>query len=139
MYHILQLGGPKNCGKLISGVSSTQSTPDISTCHLFVTERFSKTRFLVVSVVPVLPQNKRNKSKFTLCAANGTSIAIFGQKLLQLDFGLRRNFQWFFYIAEVSKPILGTKFLSHFNLLVDIRQRRWREIKGNTNVKYLVR
>jgi len=38
-----------------------------------------------------------------------------------------------FYIGEVSKPILGTDFLSHFNLLVDIRQRRL--IDGNTNAK----
>jgi len=89
--------------------------------------RFLKTRFLVdtgadVSILSILPQNKHNKSKFTLYAANGTSITTFGQKLLQLDFGLRCNFQWPFYIAEVSKPILGTDFLSHFNLLVDIRE-----------------
>jgi len=96
---------------------------------LFVTERISETRFLVdtgadVSVVPVLPQNRRNKYKITLSAANGTPMATFGQKLLQLDLGLRRNFQWLFHIAEVSKFILGTDFLSHFNLLVDIRTRK---------------
>jgi len=140
MCRTLQLGAPKNRGKLTSGMSSAQSTPNTSTRRLFVTERFSKTTFLIdtgadVSVVPVLPQNKRNKSKFTLCIANGTPIATFGQKLLQLDFGLRRNFQWPFYIAEVSKPILRTDFLSHFNLLVDIRQRRLMD--GNTNVKAL--
>jgi len=51
-------------------------------------------RFLVdieadVSILPVMLENKRNKSKFTLCAANGTPIATFDQKLLQLNFGLR--------------------------------------------------
>jgi len=71
-----------------------------------------------VSVLPITFKNKHNKSKFTLYAANGTPIATFGQKLLQLNFGLRRNFQWHFYIAEVRKPILGIDFLSHFNLLV---------------------
>jgi len=105
---------------------------------LLVTERSSKTRFLVdmgadVSVVPVLPQNRCNKSKFTLSAVNGTPIATFGQKLLQLDFWLRHNFQWPFHIAEVSKPILGTDFLSYFNLLVDIRQGKLMD--GNTNQK----
>jgi len=98
MYRTLQLEGPKNHGKLTSGMSSVQSIPDTSTRRLFVSERFSKTRFLVdtgadVSIVPVLSQNRRNKSKFTLSAANGTPTATFGQKFLQLDFGLRRNFQ----------------------------------------------
>jgi len=124
MSHTLQLKGPKNSGKLIAGMSPAQNTPDTNTRRLFVTERVSGTRFLVdtgADVSVVLPQNRRNKSKITLSAANGTLIATFGQKLLQLDLGLRRNFQWLFHIAEVSKPILDTDFLSHFNLLVDIR------------------
>jgi len=138
MSHTLQLEGLNDSGKLIAGVSSALNTPDIITRRLFVTERVSGTRFLVntgadVSLVPVLPQNRRNKSKVTLSAANGTPIATFGQKLLQLDLGLRCNFQWLFHIVEVSKPILGTDFLSHFNLLVDIRQERLMD--GNTNQK----
>jgi len=94
-------------------------------CH----DRSSKMRSLVdtgadVSVLLVMFKDKHIKSKFTLCAANGTLITTFGQKLLQLDFGLRRNFQWPFYIAKISKPILSIAFMSHFNLLVDIRRRR---------------
>jgi len=39
----------------------------------------------------------------------------------------------FSHSTEVSKPILGTDFLSHFNLLVDIRQEKLMD--GNTNQK----
>jgi len=70
-------------------------------------------RFLIdtganIPVLLVALKNKRNKSKFTLYAA--MFIAIYGQKLLQLNFGLRRNFQWPFYLAEISKLILNIDF-----------------------------
>jgi len=114
--------------------------PDSVARRLFIADRLSGKKFLVdtgadVSVIPAVPKERRNKSKYTLCAANGTPIATFGQKLLQLDFGLRRSFQWPFCMAAVSKPILGIDFLSHFNLLVDIRRRRL--IDGNTSLKVL--
>jgi len=61
------------------------------------TDRASKMRFLVdtradISVLPIMLKDKYNKSKFTLYAANGTPIATFSQKLLQLNFGLHCNF-----------------------------------------------
>jgi len=93
-------------------------------CRLLITNRSSKMIFLVnteivcISVLLVMLKDKRNKSKFTLCAANCTPIATFGQKLLQLNFGLRRNFQWPFYITEISKPNLGIDLLSYFNLQI---------------------
>jgi len=83
--------------KINFGVSSAQGTPDTSMRRLFLTERSSKMRFLVdteadVSDLAVSFQNKRNRSKFTICAANSTPIAAFKQRLPQLDFRLRRNF-----------------------------------------------
>jgi hypothetical protein len=51
--------------------------------------------------------------------ANGSSIATYGWLTLTLDLGLRRNFSWRFFVAEVTKPIIGVDFLSHFKLLVD--------------------
>jgi len=61
--------------------------------RLFIIDRSSKLKFLVdtgadVSVLSVTPKDRRNKAKCALCAANGISIAMFGQKLLRLDFGL---------------------------------------------------
>lgn len=65
-----------------------------------------------------------NKTKFDLIAANNTVIHTYGPTTLHLDLGLRRNFTWSFTIADVSKPIIGVDFLSHYNLLVDCRNQR---------------
>lgn len=118
-------------------MSSAAGISDTVLRRLFVTDRSSGKQFLVdtgadVSVIPKMPGAERNKSNFVLHAANGTPITTYGQKLLQLDFGLRRAFRWPFVIAEVSKPILGTDFLSHFNLLVDSRRKKL--IDGNTRL-----
>jgi hypothetical protein len=38
--------------------------------------------------------------------------------------GLRRNFTWRFVVADVTHPIIGVDFRSHFDLLVDCRNNR---------------
>lgn len=58
-----------------------------------------------------------------LSAANSSTINTYGKKILTLDLGLKRNFQWQFLIADVRKPILGADFLFHFGLLVDLAKR----------------
>jgi hypothetical protein len=69
----------------------------------------------------MLPQ-PQVKSNYTLHAANGSSIATYIWLTLTLDLGLRRNFSWRFIVVEVTKPIIGVDFLSHFKLLVDSHQ-----------------
>ncbi|GIX96543.1 retrovirus-related Pol polyprotein from transposon 297 [Caerostris darwini] len=54
-----------------------------------------------------------------LFAAYGTAIPTYGKRLLKLDLGLGREFNWPFIIAIVSQPIIGADFLRHFGLLVD--------------------
>jgi hypothetical protein len=41
-----------------------------------------------------------------------------------LNLGLRRDFTWRFVVADVTQPIIGVDFLSHFGLLVDCRNNR---------------
>ena len=131
MHYALRLVGqddqPK--GKLGPGVLSAAGAPDAVLRRLFVTDRHTGRRFLVdtgadVSVIPAPPRFRHSPPSLTLSAANGTPIPTHGQRLVHLDLGLRRVFQWLFLLAEVNKPILGTDFLSHFNLLVDIRGKR---------------
>ncbi|GFT13168.1 uncharacterized protein NPIL_201091 [Nephila pilipes] len=75
-----------------------------------------------MSVVPLIVASKhRPPAYLQLLAANGTVISTYGQRLLILDLGLRRVFQWPFIFAPVSQPIIGADFLSHYRLLVDIR------------------
>ncbi|GBN26285.1 Transposon Ty3-I Gag-Pol polyprotein [Araneus ventricosus] len=55
-----------------------------------------------VSIIPATSQNKK-KAEYLLYAANGTEISTYGIKMLNLDLGLRRDFQFPFIIADVTK------------------------------------
>lgn len=68
-------------------------------------------------------------------AANGTPIATYGTATLILNLGLRRDFTWRFLIAEVSKPIIGADFLSHYGLLIDLKSGRLLDTTTNLGLK----
>ncbi|GFV75979.1 hypothetical protein TNCV_1455761 [Trichonephila clavipes] len=71
-------------------------------------------------------------SQYKLYAANGTEIPTYGLKILTLDLGLRRPFQWPFIIAKVKRGIIGADFLQKFQLLIDLHNRKL--IDGVTNL-----
>lgn len=102
----------------------------ISSGRLFITDRKTKTQFLVDtgSDLCVFPRtalkSRRPRTTYELFAANGSSIPTYGFMQLELDLGLRRAFTWRFVIADVSKAIIGADFLSHYGLIVDCRNRR---------------
>jgi hypothetical protein len=48
----------------------------------------------------------------------------YGTIPLSLNLRLRRDFKWRFIVTDVSRPIIGMDFLSHYGLLVDPRNRR---------------
>lgn len=78
-----------------------------------------------IRVIPLSAVDRRHKEPGSpLQAANGSVIHTFGLRLLALDIGLGRTFRWVFTIAAVSHPILGSDFLSFFNLNVSARHRR---------------
>lgn len=102
-----------------------------STGRLFITDRKSKTQYLIDtgSDVCVFPKTSvkasfRTKTKYQLYAANGTLISTYGHINMHLDLGLRRDFEWRFILADVTRPIIGVDFLGHYNLLVDCRNQR---------------
>lgn len=69
-------------------------------------------------------RERRAATNYQLSAANGTVIKTYGYAHLNLDLGLRRDFQWRFVVADVTKPIIGVDFLSYYNLVVDCRNQR---------------
>lgn len=109
---------------------ATVSNNLVSSCRLFMKDKTSNKYFLVdtgadVSVIPpnyTDPSNTQNLG-IKIFAANGSQIRTFGTKKLNLDLGLRRNFEWNFIIADVSKPILGSDFLKHYHLLPDLKSK----------------
>lgn len=95
-----------------------------------MTDRNTKRQFLVdtgsdVCVFPkLLVKERRNKTSYELCAANGSVINTYGYVYLKLNIGLRRDFTWKFIVADVTKAIIGVDFLSYYNLMVDVRNHR---------------
>ncbi|GFW15237.1 transposon Ty3-G Gag-Pol polyprotein [Trichonephila clavipes] len=106
--------------------------------RLFVKDRETGCQFLVDSGadVSILPWTKTKgecqASQYKLYAANGTEIPTYGLKILTLDLGLRRPFQWPFIIAKVKRGIIGADFLQKFQLLIDLHNRKL--IDGVTNL-----
>lgn len=95
---------------------------------LSLIDRRSKQSFLIdtgadVSIIPATSLDRSQLSTSSLHAANGSAIAVYGERSLTVDFNLRRTFRWVFLIANVKQPIIGADFLAHFNLLVDLRNR----------------
>lgn len=110
-------------------VMATNDCPT-SSGRLFVTDRKTKTQFLVDtgSDLCVFPRSelreRRSKTTYQLSAANGSIIDTYGFLQLNLDLGLRRSFTWNFVVANVTKAIIGVDFLKYYNLLVDVRNHR---------------
>ncbi|GFS29503.1 retrovirus-related Pol polyprotein from transposon opus [Nephila pilipes] len=65
--------------------------------------------------------NDQLKKLAQMADANGTVISTYGQRLLNLDLGLRRLFRWPFIIDVVYQPVIRVDFFRHYGLIVDIR------------------
>jgi len=89
--------------------------------RLIIKDRVTDIKFLVDSgCLDYFCLKTQSYSHYrVLYTANGTIIFMYGQKLLQLDLGFR-IFQWPFIITNVDTFIIGSNFLAHFNLLLDI-------------------
>lgn len=129
------IGKPESATKLAAD-SAAENTNNCRRFRLFVNDKKTGLRFLVDSGadVSLIPYTSKHKfiSDYKLYAANNTTIGTFGTEILNLDLGLRREFQFPFIVAKISKPILGADFLNKFNLLIDIKHKRL--IDGATNL-----
>lgn len=97
--------------------------------RLCITDLKSRERFLVdtgadLSVLAAKNKQTPIETHFKLFAANNTPIKTYGEKTLQLNLGLRRNYNWTFIIADVKMSILGADFLKYHRLLVDLHSKR---------------
>lgn len=101
--------------------------------RLHIQDKNTKLRFLIdsgadISLIPKRCVDKVTKqSAILLYAANDGQIKTYGERVLDLDFGLKRQLKWTFCVADVSTPIIGADFLYHFDLVPDIRQRLLRD------------
>ncbi|GFX90036.1 retrovirus-related Pol polyprotein from transposon 17.6 [Trichonephila clavipes] len=107
-----------------SGYLSRTEKPDVNS--LWIAEQTSR------SSPWTKTKGECQASQYKLYAANGTEIPTYGLKILTLDLGLRRPFQWPFIIAKVERGIIGADFLQKFQLLIDLHNRKL--IDGVTNL-----
>lgn len=114
--------------KLVERPPLTVAVTTTSTFHL--EDAISRRSLLVDtgasrSIFP--PTNNRKPAPkdvgFRLIAANGSNIDTYGWKDIPIKFN-NKTYSWRFLIADVKIPLLGADFLSHYDLLVDVRQRR---------------
>ncbi|CAE1303452.1 unnamed protein product [Acanthosepion pharaonis] len=63
-----------------------------------------------ISVIPPTQNQETMPQSYHLQAANDTKIPTYGEKSLNINLGMRRNFFWNFTIASVTTPILGQIF-----------------------------
>ena len=93
-------------------------------------DRHTGTSFLVdtgadVSVFPASAADKHTRAPSgTLTAANGSKIKTWGQRTLTFNLGKGRTYQQDFYVADVTRPILGANFFIAHNAAIDLRGRR---------------
>lgn len=110
------------------GVAATYSLPR-SSRRLFVRDIKTNVMFLIdtgsdISIIPASRLQRRNRTQMTLSAANSSPINVYTNKVLSLDFGLRRIFKWSFLVGDVSTPIIGADFLYNFNLMPNLFNRK---------------
>ncbi|GBN36346.1 hypothetical protein AVEN_222186-1 [Araneus ventricosus] len=116
-------------GKLEGQTLMAADVKGQNNCRLVIHDRPSGLNFLVdtgadISVVPPSSAERcKPKSLLNLLAANGTKINTYGTRNLSLNIGLRRIFPWSFIIADVSRPILGADFLTHYGIIIDLKSK----------------
>ena len=109
----------------------------------YVMDHFTGLRFLVdtgaeISVIPPSrTERKHQQNDFSLQAVNNTAIATYGRRS-HSTLGLQRTFRWVFVVANVKNPILGTDFLRHYCLLIDVRQSRLSDALTQLKVQGIV-
>ncbi|BHF74693.1 hypothetical protein SprV_0501778000 [Sparganum proliferum] len=118
--------GKRPCQPVTATATAGQSR---SSRLFYISDKTSGLRFLVdtgaeICVIPPPRRHHLKHSQFSLQAANRTTINTYGQRSLTLYIGLRRRFQWVFVQADVKSPIIGTYFLAHFGLAVDLKHRK---------------
>ncbi|GFY20316.1 transposon Ty3-G Gag-Pol polyprotein [Trichonephila clavipes] len=109
------------------GYLSRTEKPDVNS--LWIVEKTSR------SSLGQKTKGECQASQCKLYAANGIEIPTYCLKILTLDLGFRRPFQWPFIIAKVKQGIIGADFLQKFQLLIDQHNRNLIDEVTNLSIK----
>ena len=76
------------------------------------------------SVYPATQADRILPRSSDLIAANGTAIRTYGRRRLPISFSDGHHLTQLFWIADVSRPLLGADFFKDQGLLIDFRHCR---------------
>lgn len=129
VYRTVQLVEKTNYGKRITPHRVDAIDDNKGSKRLYAFDKKPRLNFLIdtgsdISLIPHVGKPNTPPSNITLFAANNTRIATYGNKHLNLNLGLRRDLNWKFLVADVPYPIIGPDLLSHFGILVDLKERK---------------
>ncbi|GFN87854.1 transposon ty3-g Gag-Pol polyprotein [Plakobranchus ocellatus] len=123
---VLAAFGKRQCQPLSVAAAGNPHQPNTFS----VVDRLSGHSYLVdtgaeVSVYPASVQERKSQPpSSTLTAANGTSIHTWGKRKVFLAIGQKGQYQHEFYLADVTRPILGADFFIKHGLAIDLRGKR---------------
>lgn len=119
----------KRPGRSLNNVTAA-GTPNSSSNTFSLFDRKNGRNYLIdtgadVSVFPASRQDKcNNTSSAPLCAANGTSIRTWGKRNISLEISPNKHVSHEFFIADVTRPILGADFFITHSLIIDLKGKR---------------
>ncbi|XP_033210204.1 uncharacterized protein LOC117168563 [Belonocnema kinseyi] len=81
---------------------------------LFFVSQMSEVSFVPRCQIPRCFMEVSKNSEIIDCAR--VVLPVYGYVTLKIDFGLEREFEWKFAVAETLRPIIGLDFLKNFDL-----------------------
>ena len=118
-----------HCEKRVKSTSVAVKVDEDQSPLPYVLQIKTGTKFLVdtgaeVSIVRPTRIDQSFKSYGRLLfAANHSPIATYGNKPLTLQLGSQQKFSWIFIVADVKCNIIGSDFLTHFDMTVNFNKK----------------
>ena len=81
---------------------------------------------------PATAADRTGPRSSNLVAANGTAISTYGRRTLQMSFRPAHSIQHEFWVADVSRPLLGASFFREQGLLIDLQHQRLVDKSGSS-------
>ena len=111
------------------GRPSVAAVGSIHPSSMSIFERNSGKHFLIdsgadESVFPASSSDRSTARSTDLIAANGSLIRTYGKRSISVSFSSNHQTVHRFWIADVSRPLLGASFFRDNHLLIDIPRLR---------------
>ncbi|VUZ40539.1 unnamed protein product, partial [Hymenolepis diminuta] len=75
-------------------------------------------------IPPELIDMKIRKPTRWVRTSKGRDINKYGEKDFTLDLGFETALQWNFIIADITEPVIGADFLTHYDIQVDLKRKK---------------